>query len=102
MQEQIDAIKQLLQINNAIAAVIESILIESIGENVSWELSSQIPELRDAVNWDDIESGDVSIPVLQQLWRSAKKPKSLKALNSKIFRLMTYLFSRNLLIPLTA
>ena len=70
MQPQINAIKQLLETNNAIALVIESVLIEVIGDRASWENSSLIQELRDAVNWDDIESKDVSIPVLQQLWRS--------------------------------
>lgn len=70
MQPQINAIKQLLKTNNAIATVIESILIESLGETASWESSSLIQELRDFVNWQDVESKDVSISVLQQLWRS--------------------------------
>lgn len=70
MQKQIAAIKQLLETNNAIASVIESVLIEVIGDRASWENASLIQELQDVVNWGDIEYKDVSIPVLQQLWRS--------------------------------
>ncbi len=69
MQERIEAIKQLLDTNIAIASVIEFILIDSIGEKASWQNSSHIQELRDESSSVEIHPQTV-ISMLQKLWRS--------------------------------
>ncbi len=69
MQEQIQAIKQLLETNNWVVSTIEAILIDSIGEKASWENSSQIQELQDGTSWVEIHPHTV-ISMLKKLWRS--------------------------------
>lgn len=76
MQNQINAIKQLLETNNAIASQIEEILVQSLGDLVSWENASTFKELSD---FDDYLSRGVGGERIQLnsvkwdfgiLWRS--------------------------------
>ncbi len=72
MQPQINAIKQLLETNNAIASQIEEILIKALGQQAAWENCSTMSELTELEDrFDDQEE----IPnefrwIWELLWRS--------------------------------
>lgn len=67
MQPQIQAIKQLLEANNATASQIEKILVQSLGDRASWENASliQFDDLSDAGELSSLEKLLFSV-----VWRS--------------------------------
>lgn len=73
MESQINAIKQLLEINNITASQIEGILVKALGDRGSWEDSSTCNELADLEYEFGKDEAEISLEIrwiLQLLWRS--------------------------------
>ena len=69
MQEQINAIKQLLDTNNAISSRIEGILVQVLGDRASWENASTMEEFT-VSDSTIIDVKDFTEKVLGLFWRS--------------------------------
>lgn len=71
MQEQINAIKQLLEINNITESQIDGILIKALGLQASWESCSTICELADFEDqFCEEEISNEIRWIMELLWRS--------------------------------
>jgi predicted RNase H-like nuclease (RuvC/YqgF family) len=67
MQEQINAIKQLLKTNNAIAESIDQCIVKWAGESASWEQAATFKTAEEFAHEDNRDGLD---PVFKVLWRS--------------------------------
>lgn len=71
MQEQINAIKQLIEINNMTESQIDGILIKALGQQASWENCSAICELSDFEDqFCEEEISNEIRWIMELLWRS--------------------------------